>query len=224
MVMDFSLHTTVLWAVAVLEVGLLLSILFRYQRTPSIWSLCWMLVSFALMAFFVGFLLEVSIAHQLLVAKAAFYAGACSFVALFSLAVFFPLPTAIERRDYWLTIFIPLVFLVWYIFFNTSFITSVVVDGSSISVTTGSSYGTFIGITSVYFGAALVLLLTKMRVVIGSQRRLTRALAVIVGITGTFGIITNNVFPLIGQPSSVYGPEGTFFIALLFSLIVLRKV
>lgn len=223
-IMTEQAHIFILWAIAFLEMTLAIYIFFRYQRSESIISLVGILVGFALMTFFVGDILRNEVLeNQLLDAKAAFTAGALIFISFFRLALWYPSPTNISRRTSSLLTLIPLLLLFIYTWVVPGFVENVRVDGANVFLSTGPAFFLFIVVTTIYFIAALYFLIRKIPITPPPVQKHLLWLTVLMAITGSFGIIANNIFPLLGKSSHVVGPEGTGFVALLVAVIVLKK-
>lgn len=220
-----SYHTLILWALAALEVVLVVFILLTYEKSKAILALCGLLVGLALLSFLVGLqLTPISPLARLTVAKLAFYSGGVSFAFLLALAASYPIPTFISTRILVLSVVLPLAIFLPYILASPNFVERVTVHGNNLEVSVGRDFLPFIIFSITYFVIAFAILVDKIRKLGGEQRRQVGLLALTLGVSGVFGIIANHIFPLIGVESNrVYGPEGTGLIALVVAAIVLRK-
>jgi len=218
-------HTIILWVLAAVELVIIVSIFLRYQRTPSIYSLCGLLLGFSLMSFFVGMLMiEISNEARIWIAKAAFFSGGISFISLYAFAIHYPLRTFLKHNFIRFSILVPLILLIPFIFFVPGFLDDIVVQEGNIDIVTGNLFWIFVLFTAVYCLAAIAILIIKIAHTSGEQKKQVGLITLIIGCSGILAVITNQLLPVIGVPfNKVYGPESAGIVSIVIALIAMKK-
>ncbi len=198
-----------------------LFIIFRYQRTQSIYSLSGLLIGFALMSLFVAMILtDISYNSKMWFAKAAFMSGSISFVSFFGFAVSYLVPMPVPKNITRLLIGL-FVFLIPTIFLFPNFIEELVVKDSYVRVVPGISFWIFLLINLIFFATTLIVLFKKIKYI---QYSNIKYIILLLTVGGLYGIVTDRVFPLLNiQFNQVHGPITAGVVAILITVVALKK-
>ncbi|MFH1235997.1 MAG: histidine kinase N-terminal 7TM domain-containing protein [Parcubacteria group bacterium] len=219
-----SPHTIIIIALGVVELLVAMYVFAKYQKTASIYSLIAFLLSIGVMSVLVGIIPSVGSSDgRLLIGKLAFFAGTVTFASLFSIALYFPLPSAVTKKTASLLIFAPIFVLIFLIFFSGRFVERVDIDGNLARAQPGSLFLVFTLITALYLIAAFLFMIRKVPLVGGQQRRQVIIFSWLMLITGVVGVLSDNFLPIFGIHHSAYGLEGGGLIALYVASVVLKK-
>jgi len=217
-------HTIIIIALGLIEILLALYVFARYQKTSSIFSLVAFLVSIGIMSILVGAMPFIDAGDdRLLVGKFAFLAGAATFASLFSIALYFPLPSPIGKNAAFAYTFVPLFVVAYLIFLSGSFLDRVDIENNLARAYPGAMFWVFTTLTALYLLAAFFFMVRKIPIVGGQLRSQVKIFSWLILITGILGILNDNFFPILGMYRSPLGLEAGGLIALYVASVVLKK-
>lgn len=215
----------ILWALAAFELLVALYILAKYKRTASIYALVGSLLGFTLMAIFVGLQLGTNDdAVRTMFGRLAFYGGCVTFTSGFALSLAYPILSNIQPQRRALLIGLPLAFFLPYILFVPSFLTTVTLDGMSLTIVPGSAFWLFTLFAAGYWVATAVILLRKLPKISGTLKKQATLFTVVYIISAAIGLIVAFIFPLFNVPiNAVIGGLIPGVSVLFIAGIVLRR-